>query len=255
MTFSDAKVAAAIQAGFVPAWHNRGPGFFNDNLSTEQWIFSSSMEAYPTKNICTFFLTPEGKVFYYVAGYYSPDLFLKFLETAGALRGALFDEKMQPRTGGPEAARKIHEAKAKSMEASHKQAQRAQAKGGDPRPVLKEFKTPASYRGQAHRHGAWCVRNLAEGYEYLGLLHRKWAGAADLPDLESVRYAYLWGNPFTEEAATAQRIDGGDPAGEAERLRKARGLAFADAEPVRPDTRVGPRGAGVSTGLPNLIDW
>jgi hypothetical protein len=253
VTFSDAKVAAAVNAGFVAAWHNRGPGFFNDTLSTERWIFESSMEAYPTKNICTFFLTPEGKVFYYVAGYYSPDLFLKFVETASALRGALFDERMQPKAGGLEAARKIHEGRARTMELAHAQARKAES--GDPRPVLKDFRTAPTYRGLAHRHGPACVRNLAEGYEYLGLLHRLWAEAKELPELDGVRYGYLWGNPFTEEAATAQRIEGGDPAGEAARLKKARGPALVEAEASRPDTRVGGRGAGVSTGLPSLFGW
>ena len=88
MTFSDKRVADAVNANFVAAWVNRGPGFQNLDFNTEQWIFQSDMEAYPTKNICTFFLTPEGKVFYYVAGSYSPELFVKILETASTLRTA-----------------------------------------------------------------------------------------------------------------------------------------------------------------------
>ena len=99
MTFSDKRVADAVNANFVAAWVNRGPGFRNLDFHTEQWIFQGDLEAYPTKNICTFFLTPEGKVFYYVAGSYSPEIFLQVLDTASGLRGALFDAAMKESGG------------------------------------------------------------------------------------------------------------------------------------------------------------
>jgi hypothetical protein len=80
VTFSDRAVADLVKRSFVPAWHNRGPGFHNEEFSTEKWI--SGLAAYPTKNIATFFLRPDGGVYFYVAGYYSPKLFLEILQFA-----------------------------------------------------------------------------------------------------------------------------------------------------------------------------
>ena len=108
MTFSDRKVAEQINSKFVAAWVNRGPGFHNEDYSTERWLFTSEMEAYPTKNICTFFLTPAGKVFHYVAGYFAPETFGAELEFAAALRREAFDETMNLKRGGVEAIRRLH---------------------------------------------------------------------------------------------------------------------------------------------------
>ena len=37
-------------------------------------------------------------------------------------------------------------------------------------------------------------------------LHDLWSRVEELPDLEKVRYAYLWANPFTEEAPGSRTI-------------------------------------------------
>lgn len=244
MTFSDPRVAAFVNANFVSAWYNRGPGFFNKDLSTERWISASSMEAYPTKNICTFFLDPGGRVFYYAAGHYSPDLFLRILENAVELRKRLFDSKMAIEEDGYRNVKSYHEYLAGDMEVSAREMgepgateneayQRvvAEAKAETDKKVmarrLKEAETAYyaavsrnarariqalgrygtyAYRGAAHQHGANCFHALREGFTYLGKLHRKWAETAELPDLESVRYSYLFGNPFTEESATSEPI-------------------------------------------------
>ena len=66
MSFSDKKVAELVNSKFVAAWTNRGPGFNNTEFWTEKGIASRNYEAYPTKNIRTFFLTPDGKAFYFV---------------------------------------------------------------------------------------------------------------------------------------------------------------------------------------------
>ena len=67
VTFSDARVAEVVNKHFVSAWFNRSPGFTNADLTTEKKIFAQSAEAYTTRNICTFIMTPEGHVFSYVA--------------------------------------------------------------------------------------------------------------------------------------------------------------------------------------------
>jgi hypothetical protein len=205
VTFSDPEVAAYINKNFVSAWFNRGPGFFNQDLSTERWIFTSSLDAYPTKNICTFFLAPDGRVFSYVAGLWSPELFMGFLRDAVELRSRLFDAKMQPKDGGIEAARKLREDRLRDMQESLENAKEAEGSATGWQGLVKGAK-PYTYRGQTHTHGAGCVRALREGFDYLVKLHAHWAKAAELPDLESVRYSYLYGNEFTEESPQAERI-------------------------------------------------
>jgi hypothetical protein len=203
VTFSDPEVAAYVNKNFVSAWFNRGPGFFNQDLSTERWIFTSSVDAYPTKNICTFFLAPDGTVFSYVAGLYSPEFFMRFLRDAVELRNRLFDAKMKPKDGGLASARKLHEDRLRDAQDGLEDC--ADAEKGGVAGLFKNAK-PFAYRGQIHTHGAACVRAMKEGYEYLVKLHQHWAEVKDLPDLESVRYTYLWGNPFTEESEKAERI-------------------------------------------------
>ena len=205
MTFSDKTVADYVNANFVSAWFNRGPGFTNDDYRTEQWIFTSSMEAYPTKNICTFFMTPEAKVFYYAAGYYSPDVFMELLRTATALREALFDDRLRVKAGGLDDARKIHERAAWTMESSRKKMLAAQGKKDGGKSAILEYNT-YSYRGLKHRHEPVCLTSLCQGFEYLGKLHRHWSETEDLPGLQDVQYGYLWGNPFTEESANAKGV-------------------------------------------------
>lgn len=231
MTFSDRAVADMVNRNFVAAWHNRGPGFNNEDYSTERWIFQSAMEAYTTKNICTFFLAPDGKVFHYVAGYYSPDVFVTYLDVALRVRQAAFDEKMQLKPGGEEAARKVHETVLGAIERTSKQVQevlgttgwREELEGrkcGRPRPrpvgdgwkkLMADYKT-FSYRDVKHQHTERCAFNLQEGYKYLGKLHTWWKDAKSFPKLDDVRYRYLWGNPFTEETPDSHHIEGGGPA-------------------------------------------
>jgi hypothetical protein len=195
VSFSDKRVADLVNAKFVAAWINRGPGFNNTEYWTEKGIVERNYEAYPTKNICTFFLTPEGKVFYYVAGSYSPDLFLKILETATLLRTALFDEKMQPKEKGRGEALRLHEDKADAYDDL-----KDRAAAGNWKPLVKDFR-PVSYRGIKHVHSESCGWSLQQGYEYLAALHREWQGRTKLPSFEDIRFQYLYGNDFTEETA------------------------------------------------------
>ncbi len=207
MTFSDPDVAAFANENFVAAWHNRGPGFHDSEFSTEKSIFQHSMEAYPTKNICTFFLSPDGGVFFYVAGYYSPHLFLRVLQTVATLRAAQFDEAMRPRPDAVGEVRRAHATIAGSM-----REYAANFLGGNWSPEAwkkwaEEYPTH-TYRGVKHSHSRWCARSLGAASDYLARLHERWGQAPELlPDLDSVRYTYLWGNPFSEEPADGQRIE------------------------------------------------
>ena len=254
VTFSDPQVAEFINKNFVAAWHNRGPGFFNDDLSTEKWIFAGSLEAYPTKNICSFLLAPDGKVFDYMAGSYSPDLFLKFLKTGLELRRAIYDEAMAPKAGGVDAARKIHETRAMAMALERERTTKASTREDGWKKILADFK-PYSYRGLTHQHNAGCLASLTAGYDYLSRLHQKWSETAALPDLEEVRYSYLWGNTFTEESDRSKSIAGADASGQADPL--ASGKPRPPMAPENTPTsaiKVTARGVKLDTGLPDLLN-
>lgn len=192
VTFSDAKVAAVVNANFVSAWHNRSPGFQNRDDAAEKSIFEHSNEAFPTKNVCTFVLTPDGRVFHYFAGYVSPELFLRFLADALALRRAGFDERMKPTAGGLDALRKIH-------------ADRAAAGAKETTAKPCEFEERA-YRGITHRHSDACAWRLRDSSSYMVRVHMFMEKAAELPALENVRYKYLYGNDFSEEGSGASPI-------------------------------------------------
>ena len=194
VTFSDAKVAEVVNANFVAAWFNRSPGFTDSDDRTEKSIFEHSTEAFPTKNICTFILTPEGRVFHYIAGYVSPEPFLGFLEEALALRRSGFDDRMALKPDGMEALKKLYAAKAAAHEAESKNA--AVPSGAPER----------TYRGITHRHTDACRWRIRELSEYLGRVHRFWEKALALPALEDVRFKYLYGNDFSEEGPGASKI-------------------------------------------------
>ena len=235
MTFSDKRVAEVVNSKFVAAWVNRGAGFVNAEFWTEKGIADRNYEAYPTKNICTFFLTPEGKVFYYVAGSYSPELFVKILETALSLRKILFDEKMELREKGPAEAARYHEDLAGDYEDLQLQAERP----GGWQSLVKKFQ-PVSYRKQKHVHSESCSWSLKNGYEYLTALHKEWMGRKELPAFDDVRYLYLYGNDFTEETADSKHVVRPEPPAEqkaiARRLRAQQAEAKGDKDLFGIDT-------------------
>lgn len=180
MTFSDESVAAFVNEHFVAAWVNRAPGFHNENYRTEKSIYQSAMDAYPTSNICTFFMTPEGVVFDYVAGSYAPANFLICLESAVDIRSSL---------------------KEKGLEGFQEAHRRAAKK------PLAECRAN-KYRGDTHTHTEACDKARAAGERYLRALHTQWSAVESLPKLEDVLHHYDYGNGFTEESRNAKRIEG-----------------------------------------------
>lgn len=183
MTFSDAKVAALVNANFVAAWINRGAGFHNEDYAKEKWIFGSAMEAYPTKNICTFFMTPDGDVFHYVAGYFAPAAFRAEVETALEIRRAAFDASMMLKPGGLTSLARLHADAAARIESQ----------------PTKPDATPVSYRTFKHEHSDACARAAREGDRYRQALHEYWSRLDALPTFEKIRLDYVYGDPFTEE--------------------------------------------------------
>jgi hypothetical protein len=206
VSFSDKRVAELVNSKFIATWTNRDPGFVNTDFWSEKSIASRDYEAYPTKNICTFFLTPEGKVFYYVAGSYSPELFVKILETASTLRTALFDDKMQLKGTALAQAKEFHETKAEAYDDL-----RAEAEQPNGWQSLTKGFAAGNYRGQRHVHSASCGWSLKNGYQYLSALHLHWAQQKELPALDDIRYKYLYGNDFTEETAESKHVERPEP--------------------------------------------
>jgi hypothetical protein len=185
VTFSDRRVAEFINARFVAAWVNRGVGFHNEDYSAEQSILTSSFEAYPTKNICTFFMTPSSEVFHYVAGHFAPELFLPELETACRIRREAFDDRMSLKPDGLDTLRFTH----------RDAARRSEELGKNP-PVARG---EVAYREFTHTHSDACAWTIHAGARYLAALHDHWSKRAALPTLDKVRLDYLYGNEFTEE--------------------------------------------------------
>jgi hypothetical protein len=201
VSFSDKRVADVVNSKFVAAWTNRGPGFQNAEFWTEKGIAQQNYEMYPTKNICTFFLTPDRKVYYYAAGSYSPEIFLKILETASTLRKTMFDEQMRLTEKGLSLGTKLHEEQAEVYQVFKEDAERP-----DGWKSLVKAIQPGLYRGMPHVHSAACGWSLKNGYDYLATLHRHWANQKALPAFDDVRYQYQYGNDFSEETADSRHV-------------------------------------------------
>lgn len=199
VTFSNAKVAERVNSKFVPVWYNRGKGFHNCEKQTESWIFTSSAECYPTKNICTFFLTPDMKVVYYVSGYYAPDVFLEILTAVEKLQGAkgAAEQATLHRDIASDLARRLDELKEGKGERKD---------GPDPLAAYGSCR----YEKQEHRHGAQCASILGEAFRYRKEVHDTFAGDGAV-EFDRVQHAYKFGNPFTEEAHAGPEVEFGKP--------------------------------------------
>jgi hypothetical protein len=184
VTFSNPRVAERVNSSFVPVWYNRGPGFHNCEKRTENWIFSAHADCYPTKNICTFFLTPELDVVYYVAGYFAPDLFLEILEDV------LRIQKAPDRSDH-------HREVARGLTARLEELRKIRP-DAPPEAGLERY-GPCRYEKTEHRHTPDCRRVLAEALEYRRKVHESIAPEGRLA-FARVQHDYLFGNPFSEEA-------------------------------------------------------
>jgi hypothetical protein len=190
VTFSNAKVAEQVNTKFVPVWYNRGQGFHNCEKNTEQWIFTANAECYPTKNICTFFMTPEFEVVYYVSGYFAPDVFLDILSGVQKLQAA------------PKSLGKVHKELSADL---GKRLEELKTAGNNPKAVatgtgpLAPYGT-CSYEKTEHKHAAQCLSILNEAFRYEKEVHDSLADQGSVP-FETVQHKYKFGNSFTEEAA------------------------------------------------------
>ncbi len=197
VTFSDVHVAEAVNTNFVAAWINRDPTFTDDDTTTEKRIFEHVAEGFATKNICTFFLTSEGRVFGYVAGYVEPNVFLSEVDLALRIHRKAFNASPSVAEEVLDAVTRLHSERAREFT-------RVLALDADE--LVQGFVFPA-YRAIEHKHTQRCAKVLRETYTYLERLHNYWSSIKELPDFESVRYSYEYGSEFTEESSEAKKIE------------------------------------------------
>jgi hypothetical protein len=183
VTFSNPKIAKEVNANYVPVWVNRGPGFHNCELRTEKRIFQTSQEAYSTRNICTFFMTPDEKVLHYVAGYYSPNLFWDVL---------VFAKKAQEYQDRPDKIRGAHR---RFANLARLEVKKMKKMGW--RQALKKYGR-YSFMGR-HSHGSQCKRHIIEAMNYWTKLHDRFSATDTFPQFSAVKADYLSGNRFSEE--------------------------------------------------------
>ncbi len=192
VTFSDPRVAEHVNGKYVAVWYNRGKGFHNCELRTELGIFGHSADAYPTRNICTFLLTPDREVLFYVSGYYCPDLYLEILQTGERLAAARDEAELK----------RLHREFA-ALAASPRTAKRGEkAPAGASWPERVGRFREVAYEGARHAHGPACAESLRPTLDYFRTVHEKLSKEGRVP-LEKVQHDYLYGNPFSEEPPAA----------------------------------------------------
>lgn len=191
VTFSNPKVADRVNDRFIPVWYNRGAGFHNCEFWTEKRIFANSADCYPTKNICTFFLTPDREVAYYVAGYWAPDIFLEILDVVDGLRAAKTprDRKLAHARISKELSGRIRKIRSASAKPDKVDAAELERLAG-----ASVFK----YSASTHRHGSRCLHVLEESLTYRQTVHGALAREGFVA-LKAVQHNYRYGNSFTEE--------------------------------------------------------
>jgi hypothetical protein len=200
VTFSNAKVAEVVNSNFVPVWYNRGQGFHNCEKSTENWIFNANAECYPTKNICTFFMTPDLDVVYYVSGYYAPDVFLDIVSSVRKVHAA------KERKAMADAHREASADLSRRLEDVDKACANPKT-GPDP---LAPFGS-CKYEKDEHKHKLECLNILRQCYQYRKVVHDSLTDGGTVP-LDKVQHDYKFGNSFSEEARAIPEASLGKPA-------------------------------------------
>jgi hypothetical protein len=180
VTFSNAGIREYLPNHFVCAWKNRKSGFHDCQVKTEADLFRNAPHAYPTMNICLFFLTPELQVLHYFAGYLGPDLFLEQARFALRVRETVFDVEFLPRNRAEELFAQAHVAQARELTG------RVWSRVN----LLDRLDTGVlEYRGKKHeKHGDSCNKELKSAYRYLRMVHYDLAGmTSELCSIDSPR--------------------------------------------------------------------
>jgi len=193
VTFSDLSIARRVHESCVPVWVNVDPGFHDCQGAAEARIWSSEPEIFPTRNIVTFFATPDFRVLHYVAGYWHPTFFSKELEFVDRLRGDVLRGDGTTRVDAVWKVRRAHLEREKEL-----------------RPLVQYFESERGWSAalgpdpvhEGHAHGPSCHSNLLQGLHHLADVHRSMIGQtrvfSTLPRLSQLFQTYRFGNPFAE---------------------------------------------------------
>src|SRR5262245_30149139 len=102
VTFADPTVIDYLKSHFVLVWHNQTPGKNGDTATPEE--ASAYEEGSGGDNIRTYFCTADGKLCYYLTGYWRADRYLAQLHFGHdlAVKSALLDGPARQDMAGKE---------------------------------------------------------------------------------------------------------------------------------------------------------
>ena len=99
VTFSDAKVTAALSKNFICAWKNIRPDqkFGDDDVKANQKLEERHGlgEGAGATNVCSIFALPDGRIVHAVLGYVRPETLLREIEFARSAAKVAAEEKAE----------------------------------------------------------------------------------------------------------------------------------------------------------------
>jgi hypothetical protein len=101
VTFADLSVVDYLKQNFVVVWHNQSPDLFAVKGQQEKYA-AEQVKAYPQGggggNVRSYFCTPDGKLLYYLEGYWSGERYLTEARFARSLAATLQASPAEQRT-------------------------------------------------------------------------------------------------------------------------------------------------------------
>lgn len=80
VTFADLEVVDHIKQNFVAVWHNQSSDIYSSGPGKQEKLTAEQAKAYPQGggggNVRTYFCQPDGKVIYYLEGFWAKDRYL-----------------------------------------------------------------------------------------------------------------------------------------------------------------------------------
>ena len=206
VTFSDERVGETLEEKFICTWENRVGAFHDCDPATEQRLFRRYAEAYTTRNICTFFLTPDLQVLHYISGYYAPQLFLEEAAFALKLHKAVLDSDGRPREDADARFKQMHASRARRLnELTQWLGSLKKARALDE--LWAEPLWDIQYDTQKHRHTRRCAWPLMTAYRYIALVHEDFALGRKGTNEPHGREQSLVGPPLPPEAVEIPKAD------------------------------------------------
>lgn len=80
VTFADLEVVDHIKQNFVAVWHNQSPDIYSSEPAKQEKFTADQIKAYPQGggggNVRTYFCQADGKVIYYLEGFWAKERYL-----------------------------------------------------------------------------------------------------------------------------------------------------------------------------------